>query len=259
MAKRFTDRKLGKNWEDWNGMPDGEKGALADGPGTFLVLFGAGLTAITLLLGLDAFIMVRYFVHPYPVFVKVVYLAIGLPLALWWGVYLLTLGALLLEIEAFAIPWLSKWLPMQTPFLTFCGQFARLDRDRVSAACVEATNALARLRLRSASAARPLLLLPRCLDAETLAEIKELAEDRECPVFILDDNGEARGKVFEAQATCAIAVACERDLVGGYYDFARELPVIGVPNRRPLGPCRKATVDLDELREAFEDCGMRGL
>jgi hypothetical protein len=48
-----------------------------------------------------------------------------------------------------------------------------------------------------------------------------------------------------------IAVACERDLSSGIQD-SYPLPVFGVINHRPHGPCYDTLVDLDKVEEALK-------
>ena len=45
-----------------------------------------------------------------------------------------------------------------------------------------------------------------------------------------------------------MAVACERDLTSGIQD-SYPIPVIGVLNERPFGPCRNTRVDLAAVGE----------
>jgi hypothetical protein len=46
-------------------------------------------------------------------------------------------------------------------------------------------------------------------------------------------------------------VACERDLTSGIQD-AYTLPVIGILNERPFGPCFNTSVDISKVAEALE-------
>jgi len=59
--------------------------------------------------------------------------------------------------------------------------------------------------------------------------------------------------VREFRPTAIVAVACERDLVSGLYDFGHKLPILVLANDRPFGPCLKASVNLERLREALRD------
>jgi hypothetical protein len=46
-------------------------------------------------------------------------------------------------------------------------------------------------------------------------------------------------------------VACERDLVSGIHDVAPRIPIIGIPNTRPLGPCKDTMIDVEKFRSAI--------
>ena len=61
----------------------------------------------------------------------------------------------------------------------------------------------------------------------------------------------ARRAVEEYRPRAVIAVACERDLSSGVLD-SFPLPVLGVLNERPQGPCFNTRVDLTALRESLD-------
>lgn len=61
----------------------------------------------------------------------------------------------------------------------------------------------------------------------------------------------ARKIIKETRPKAIIAVACERDLSSGIQDVY-PLPVIGVINLRPNGPCYNTKVELDKLEEAVK-------
>jgi hypothetical protein len=70
----------------------------------------------------------------------------------------------------------------------------------------------------------------------------------------------ARRIVVESRPKLIIAVACERDLTSGIQD-THPLPVYGILNERPEGPCRNTLVDLGKLEQAlrfFIDVGQAG-
>lgn len=60
----------------------------------------------------------------------------------------------------------------------------------------------------------------------------------------------ARRIVVETGPGLVIAVACERDLTSGIQD-AHPLPVFGILNHRPEGPCRNTVVALELLEDAL--------
>ena len=70
--------------------------------------------------------------------------------------------------------------------------------------------------------------------------------------FIVVTGGTlARMKVKEARPKAIVAIACERDLASGMADVF-PIPVIGVLNERPNGPCCNTTVDSERVRAVVE-------
>ena len=60
----------------------------------------------------------------------------------------------------------------------------------------------------------------------------------------------SRVRRTKAEPTCILAVACERDLTSGIQDVF-PLPVIGVLNERPNGPCFNTRADMGKIEEAI--------
>ena len=60
----------------------------------------------------------------------------------------------------------------------------------------------------------------------------------------------ARQDVKKARPKAILAVACERDLTSGIQDVF-PLPVIGVLNERPNGPCFNTRADMGKIEEAI--------
>jgi len=57
-------------------------------------------------------------------------------------------------------------------------------------------------------------------------------------------------KTLRPQAV--LAIACERDLTSGIQDVF-PLPVIGILNQRPFGPCCNTRVDIDRVEKLLQD------
>ena len=60
----------------------------------------------------------------------------------------------------------------------------------------------------------------------------------------------ARRIVVQKRPKLILAVACERDLSSGIQD-TYPLPVYGILNNRPFGPCLNTQVALEDLQEAL--------
>jgi hypothetical protein len=107
-----------------------------------------------------------------------------------------------------------------------------------------------------------LLLLPHCLqnhechvrvtgdvkncEACGRCKIKDLvalSEKYGVPISVATGGTLARKIVVEKKSKIIIGVACERDLTSGIQD-SYPIPVLGILNERPFGPCYDTDVDL---------------
>jgi hypothetical protein len=89
----------------------------------------------------------------------------------------------------------------------------------------------------------------RCGKCE-IRDLIKISEDNNLRLFVATGGTIARRIVKEARPDAIIAVACERDLSSGLVD-TYPLPVIGILNERPFGPCVNTRVDLAKVREAI--------
>jgi len=115
-----------------------------------------------------------------------------------------------------------------------------------------------------------LILLPHCLQNHDCAvritgnvhnckscgkcKIKDLAalsEKYHVHVAVATGGTLARKIVVEKRPKIIIAVACERDLTSGIQD-AYPIPVFGVFNRRPFGPCYDTDVDMNLVEKGLK-------
>lgn len=118
-----------------------------------------------------------------------------------------------------------------------------------------------------------LLLLPHCLQIKDCdvrltyniynckrcgkCEIKDLiniAEENKLSLFIATGGSLARRIINDVKPDAVVAVACENDLSSGIADIY-PIPVWGIPNIRPFGPCMNTLVDLNEIKKAIEFFG----
>lgn len=116
---------------------------------------------------------------------------------------------------------------------------------------------------------RILLLLPHCLQIDKCdirithdiynckrcgrCEIKdliEIADEHDLNLFVATGGNLARKIVSDVRPEAIVAIACERDLSGGIAD-TYPMPVFGIPNERPYGPCFNTQVSLDRVKEAI--------
>jgi len=81
--------------------------------------------------------------------------------------------------------------------------------------------------------------------------LAELSEKYGVGLAVATGGTLARRIVVERRPKLIIAVACERDLASGIQD-SDPLPVFGITNRRPHGPCYDTEVDLARVEEALK-------
>jgi hypothetical protein len=80
--------------------------------------------------------------------------------------------------------------------------------------------------------------------------LAELAEKFAIDISVATGGTLARKVIVEKRPKLVIAVACERDLTSGIKD-CYPLPVIGILNDRPNGPCFNTAVDVAKIEQAL--------
>jgi hypothetical protein len=243
-------RNLGDEWLDWDG-----KDAKPIVEGVDLYISIAALTVLLIDSALAGFV---YLITP--------------RLAIWhyalpwvaWGIALATIAATVVWFVLFLLTVTTKRRFVFSPLklrsffgITFAGVFRLADmmgisRDRVGHSFVKVTNNISRTFKPADRQEKLLLLLPRCLTKEQLKEINALKDVYPVTIHTVSGGELARKKVKEMRPTAIIGVACERDLVSGIRDVGTKFSVIGIPNRRPEGPCRNTNIDMAELIETIE-------
>lgn len=154
------------------------------------------------------------------------------------------------------------------PAMMVVGSFSKEKKERLQAIVIDINNRL--VRKERPRAERILLLLPHCLQINECdirithniynckrcgrCEIKdliEIADENNLKLFVATGGNLARKIVSDANPEAIVAVACERDLSSGIAD-SFPLPVIGIPNERPFGPCFNTRVSLEKVKEAIK-------
>jgi len=156
------------------------------------------------------------------------------------------------------------------PIMIVLGKLLGISKEKVQQSFVEVNNLLVRAKCSDKKPKRVLLLMPHCLQFNDCAikitsdaykcqacgkcRIKDLvvlAKKHNVHLSVATGGTLARRRVAEAMPEAIIAVACERDLTSGIQD-AYPLPVIGILNDRPHGPCFNTSVDIQKVADALE-------
>lgn len=244
-----VDRRLGHEWDEWNGRPLPNGGDFSAAPGRFFIF-----AALTIAAAMAAAALLLYLTGP-----RLAGLWARLPALVW-----LTLGA------AAVVAWiylgvlagsfysrrnlLPEALLERGPYLQLMNYTSLVargfgKRDWVEHAAIDIYNALAERRGRKVGKGELLVLIPRCLSKQALDGVLEIAGRYEVPVFVATRGQLARRVIRERRPRAVVAVACERDMMTGLRDVAGKLPVLGLTMQLPNGPCRDATIDLHQMEK----------
>ena len=83
-----------------------------------------------------------------------------------------------------------------------------------------------------------------------MGDILKLKEKYGINIVVATGGTLAREWIRKTKPQCIIAVACERDLSSGINDI-KHIPVMGVLNDRPNGPCFNTSIDVEKIDEAI--------
>ena len=163
------------------------------------------------------------------------------------------------------------------PIALKIGKWIGLDEERIKNSYIQVSNQMVKTRVYGRKIKNVLILAPHCLQWKNcphkitidvnnckacghcqVADLKKLAMDYEVGLLVVTGGTFARKVIKEKRPEAIVAIACERDLTSGIQDVDM-LPVIGVVNERPEGPCSNTRVDLRKVEEAIKYFQQGGL
>ncbi|MGC9193978.1 MAG: DUF116 domain-containing protein [Syntrophobacteraceae bacterium] len=157
------------------------------------------------------------------------------------------------------------------PILIAIGRLAGFRREQVQHAFVAVNNELVLAQCRNGKPLTSvLLLMPHCLQDRdckvkvtyrvqnckrcgkcSIKDLLELSEKYGAHLAVATGGTIARRIVIDTRPDLIIAVACERDLTSGIQDTT-PLPVFGIFNLRPFGPCINTQVPVDQVEAVLK-------
>ena len=167
------------------------------------------------------------------------------------------------------------------PLVIKVSKLFHLDKDRITRSFIAINNELVMEYLNKKTIKDLLVLLPHCIQMEdcelkvtkdilicrkcgrcNIGGLAKIAEKYNLTMNVATGGTIARRLIKEKLPDVILAVACERDLLSGVLD-TYPLPVLGVFNSRPNGPCINTVVDVDLIEEIIKllnisPAGVRG-
>lgn len=242
-----TDRRLGHEWDEWNGKPLPNRGNYSAPPAKFFAYAALSLGILCGALWTLWYVLAPRLGTLWSALPNALLLLIAAASAVAWLWFLLLAGSF--YGPALLLP---ERLAERGPFLRLMSWTSHVARrfgvrDWVEHAAVDVYNSLASRRGRRVGRGELLVLIPRCLSKVTLDNVLEVAGRYDVPVFVATRGQLARRAIRERRPRAVVAVACERDMVTGLHDVAGKIPVLGLTMQLPAGPCKDATIDIEKF------------
>jgi hypothetical protein len=155
------------------------------------------------------------------------------------------------------------------PLLVGVGRCFGIGKQDIRRSFVAINNRLVLAEAKKVKPHQLLILLPHCLQNHEckvritgkvenckacgkckIKDLVALSETFHVPIAVATGGTLARRIVVEKKPKVIIAVACERDLSSGIQD-SYPIPVFGIFNRRPFGPCFDTDVDMELVEKGI--------
>ena len=251
LVKIETDRRLGHEWDEWNGKPLPNGGDFRTTTGKFFLFTALGIAGIVVAGAAGIFLLTPRLAQLASWLPRALYVA-DASIALVGGAWL-ALIAMSYATDRALLPsrFAEGGLLLKTLRLSSrVGEMFGVQRDWTDNAAVSVYNRLAWAREWRVRANEMLILIPRCLSRSALDGVMDIAKRYNVATFVATRGSYARQAIRERRPKAVVAVACERDMVSGLRDVAGRLPVLGLTMQLPNGPCKDASLDLVRM-EAF--------
>lgn len=143
-----------------------------------------------------------------------------------------------------------------------------IPKQKLQSLFIKANNKLVRRHQVRVFPEKLLLLLPHCLQCKDcqqrisddldhcegcgrcdICQLAQIKKKYQIPAFVVDGGQLALAVANRGDYKAIVAVACEKELEEGILESA--LPVLGIVNHRPEGPCRNTKVEVELVESAI--------
>lgn len=251
LVKIETDRRLGHEWDEWNGKPLPNGGDFRTTTGKFFLFTALGIAGIVVAGAAAIFLLTPRLAQLVSWLPRALYAADASIAAIGGGWLALIAMSYVTDRALLPSRFAEGGLLLKTLRLSSrVGEMFGVQRDWTDNAAVSVYNRLAWAREWRVRANELLILIPRCLSRSALDGVMDIAKRHNVATFVATRGAYARQAIRERRPKAVVAVACERDMVSGLRDVAGRLPVLGLTMQLPNGPCKDASLDLGQM-EAF--------
>lgn len=163
----------------------------------------------------------------------------------------------------------SKSIRTIYPIMSLLCDKLHIDKDSVRRVFSDINNHIVLLHTEPMKSEDILILTPHCIQLNTCTHkvtgeinnckmcggcnvdpLLRLSKKYDVKLIVVTGGTLARKLIKDIRPKGIIAIACERDLTHGILDV-KQIPVIGIKNDRPNGPCINTKVDIEKVEEAI--------
>ncbi len=168
------------------------------------------------------------------------------------------------------LKWMNLSFKIFYPFIYIVSQSIRIDKDKVRRLYTQINNYLvSKQKIPVVKGNNILLLTPHCIQWAKcpykvtndvmncklcgkcqVKDLVELSRKYDTGLSIVTGGTLARQNVVQKKPKAIVAIACERDLFSGIQDV-KCIPVLGIINERPEGPCYNTRINISKVEEAI--------
>lgn len=164
---------------------------------------------------------------------------------------------------------IKKAIDFLFPIALKIGQWLGIEAERIKNSYIQVSNQLVKLKQKMIAPEDILILAPHCLqkvecprkitvDVENckccgqcpIGDLLIISREKGVQLVVATGGTFARKFIKEKKPRAIVAIACERDLTSGIQDV-EHIPVIGIVNERPEGPCHNTKVNLCNVERAI--------
>lgn len=164
---------------------------------------------------------------------------------------------------------IKKAIDFLFPVALKLGNLLGIKDEKIKNSYIQVSNQLVKLQQPQISPERILILAPHCLQRVQcphkitvnvdnckccgqcpIGDLLTLSREKGTQLVVATGGTFARKLIYEKKPMAIVAIACERDLTSGIQDVEK-IPVIGVVNERPEGPCFNTRVNLCQVERSI--------
>lgn len=158
------------------------------------------------------------------------------------------------------------------PGLIYFSKAVGIKKDEIRGFYIIINNIIAAEKIKNMDVKDIFILVPHCLQNNectikitsnidncamcgrcNITDILKISKKYGIDVVVATGGTVARSEIIKRKPKAIISVACERDLASGIADVTG-IPVIGILNDRPFGPCKNTRVDVKKMEEVIIHC-----